>query len=93
MAYGCYARTIVRQFIDGERLAALSIVGLVALRAAAIESFFGALKAEYFHIEKPTNIDRLEAGVHGYIKYYNHERIKLGLNGLSPVEYRQRGRA
>ncbi|WP_225651253.1 IS3 family transposase, partial [Pseudomonas sp. P135] len=23
-----------------------------------------------------------------YIEYYNHSRIKLKLNGLSPVEYR-----
>ncbi|WP_189386164.1 IS3 family transposase, partial [Advenella faeciporci] len=23
-----------------------------------------------------------------YIHYYNHERIKLKLNGLSPVQYR-----
>ncbi|WP_295472679.1 IS3 family transposase, partial [uncultured Pseudomonas sp.] len=23
-----------------------------------------------------------------YIRYYNHDRIKLKLNGLSPVEYR-----
>ena len=35
----------------------------------------------------------LEAGVHDYIHYYNHERIKLGLQGLSPVEYRLRNTA
>ncbi|WP_189485337.1 IS3 family transposase, partial [Pseudoduganella albidiflava] len=23
-----------------------------------------------------------------YIRYYNHKRIKLRLNGLSPVQYR-----
>ncbi|MFZ6849961.1 IS3 family transposase, partial [Undibacterium sp. RuRC25W] len=23
-----------------------------------------------------------------YIRYYNHDRIKLKLNGLSPVQYR-----
>ncbi|WP_158467732.1 IS3 family transposase, partial [Pseudomonas putida] len=23
-----------------------------------------------------------------YIRYYNHERIKMKLNGLSPVAYR-----
>jgi len=57
---------------------------------AAIESFFGTLKAEYFRIEKPADIDTLEAGVHEYVRYYNHERIKLGSDGLSPVEYRQR---
>lgn len=35
-----------------------------------------------------TSTEELEAGVHDYIRYYNHERIKLGLQGLSPVEYR-----
>ena len=60
---------------------------------AAIESFFGTLKAEYFHLSAPTSIDALEAGVHDYVHYYNNERIKLGLQGLSPVEYRLRGTA
>lgn len=57
---------------------------------AAIESFFGTLKAEYFHLEKPDSINALETGVYDYVHYYNHERIKLGLQGLSPVEYRLR---
>ncbi|WP_085982708.1 IS3 family transposase [Pandoraea sp. B-6] len=35
----------------------------------------------------------LVAGVHDYVHYYNRERIKLGLRGLSPVEYRLRGTA
>jgi len=60
---------------------------------AAIGSFFGTLKAEYFHLAAPTSIDALEAGVHDCVHYYNHERIKLGLQGLSPVEYRFRGTA
>ncbi|WP_343600183.1 IS3 family transposase, partial [Pseudomonas sp.] len=28
-----------------------------------------------------------------YIHYYNHDRIKLKLNGLSPVEYRTQAAA
>lgn len=60
---------------------------------AAIESFFGTLKAEYFHLAAPNSLDALEAGVHDYVHYYNHERIKLGLQGLSPVEYRLRSTA
>jgi transposase InsO family protein len=55
---------------------------------AVIESFFGTLKAEYFHLVKIEGIEALEAGVNDYIDYYNNERIKLGLRGLSPVEYR-----
>jgi transposase InsO family protein len=60
---------------------------------AAIESFFGTLKAEYFHLAAPSSLDALEAGVHDYIHYYNHERLKLGLKGLSPVGYRLRNTA
>ena len=60
---------------------------------AVIESFFGTLKAEYFRLAVPNSIDALEAGVHDYVHYYNHERIKLRLNGLSPVEYRLRNTA
>lgn len=58
-----------------------------------IESFFGTLKAEYFHLAAPNSIDALEAGVHDYVHFYNHNRIKLGLQGLSPVEYRLRSTA
>lgn len=53
-----------------------------------VGSFFGTLKAEYFHLAAPSSRDALEAGVHDYIRYYNNERIKLGLQGLSPVGYR-----
>jgi transposase InsO family protein len=57
---------------------------------AVIESFFGTLKAEYYHLATLDGIETLEAGVLDYIHYYNHKRIKLGLQGLSPVEYRLR---
>ena len=52
---------------------------------AVIESFFGTLKAENFYVATLNGVLYLEAGVHNYIYYYNHERIKLGLQGLSPV--------
>ena len=55
---------------------------------AVIESFFGTLKAEYFHLATLDGLHDLEAGVNDYIHYYNHKRIKLSLKGLSPVEYR-----
>ena len=60
---------------------------------AVIESFFGTLKAEYFHLAKLDGLHDLEAGVNDYIHYYNHQRIKLGLKGLSPVKYRLRNTA
>ncbi len=57
---------------------------------AAMESFFGTLKSEYFYLNKFTSLDDLEIGLRGYIRYYNQDRIRLKLNGLSPIEYRQR---
>lgn len=55
---------------------------------AAMESFFGTLKAECFHLSPFENIEHLQAAIRQYIHYYNHERIKLKLKGLSPVQYR-----
>jgi transposase InsO family protein len=55
---------------------------------AAMESFFGTLKSEFFHLNTFESIDALKAGIKQYIHYYNHKRIKLKLKGLSPVMYR-----
>ncbi|WP_085985485.1 IS3 family transposase [Pseudomonas putida] len=55
---------------------------------AAMESFFGTLKSEYFYRERFENVAELKAGLDEYIHYYNHDRIKMKLNGLSPVAYR-----
>ena len=55
---------------------------------AVIESFFGTLKSECFYPEKHGSIAELRTAIDEYIHYYNHERIKQKLKGLSPVEYR-----
>jgi putative transposase len=55
---------------------------------AAMESFFAVLKSELFYLNKFDSVDELREGVTEYIHYYNHERIKLKLKGLSPVQYR-----
>jgi transposase InsO family protein len=34
------------------------------------------------------DLEELQAALRRYIHYYNHDRIKLKLGGLSPVEYR-----
>ncbi|MRF39683.1 IS3 family transposase [Escherichia coli] len=60
---------------------------------AAMESFFGTLKSEFFYLKRFESIDELKAGLDEYIHYYNHDRIKLRLNGLSPVEYRTQAAA
>nr|WP_114258316.1 IS3 family transposase [Acinetobacter baumannii] len=55
---------------------------------ASMESFFGILKSECFYGEKFNSVEELEKTVKEYIHYYNHERIKVKLKGLSPVQYR-----
>ncbi len=55
---------------------------------AAMESFFGVLKSEFFYLNKFDSVDALRDGLADYIHYYNHDRIKLKLKGLSPVQYR-----
>ena len=55
---------------------------------AAMESFFAVLKSEFFHLNKFSSVDELQAGIKKYIHYYNHDRIKMKLKGLSPVQYR-----
>lgn len=55
---------------------------------AAMESFFGTLKSEFFRLNKFDSIEQLRQGLRRYIHYYNHRRIKLKLKGLSPVAYR-----
>lgn len=55
-----------------------------------MENFFGLLKTEMFYDQedKYKNIDELILAIDDYINYYNYDRIKVKLKGLSPVNYR-----
>jgi len=55
---------------------------------AVVENFFGLLKSECWFNEKYEDTEQLKRAVDEYIHYYNHERLKVKLNGLSPVQYR-----
>lgn len=55
---------------------------------AAMESFFAILKSELYHPNKFSHVGELKIEIERYIHYYNHDRIKQKLKGLSPVEYR-----
>lgn len=55
---------------------------------AVIENFFGILKQEMYHGEELLTYEDLKEKIERYIYYYNHERIKEKLGGLSPVQYR-----
>ena len=60
---------------------------------AAMESFFGTLKSEFYYLNRFDSVEQLRHGIEQYIDYYNHQRIRLTLNGLTPVEYREQAAA
>ena len=55
---------------------------------AVMENFFGILKSEFFYLKTFTSIDEFVTELNEYIRYYNNERIKSKLKGLSPVKFR-----
>ena len=55
---------------------------------APIESFFGTLKSELLYLHKYNSMHEFENDLKDYMKYYNNDRIRLKLNGMSPVKYR-----
>nr|WP_237761038.1 IS3 family transposase [Pantoea sp. A4] len=55
---------------------------------AVMESFFAVLKTEVYHGQHYKSVEELETAITEYVHYYNHERIKAGLGGVSPVNYR-----
>ncbi|MBU3564416.1 IS3 family transposase, partial [Polynucleobacter sp. Tro8-14-1] len=55
---------------------------------SVMENWFGMMKTEFFYQKKFETIEAFKAGLEEYIHYYNHDRIKQKLKGLSPVNYR-----
>lgn len=55
---------------------------------ALMENFFGILKTEFFHRQTFASMEIFVQELKAYIRYYNYDRIKLKLKGLSPVQYR-----
>ncbi|KWW26482.1 MAG: Integrase catalytic region [bacterium P201] len=55
---------------------------------AMMENFFGLMKSELLYPGKYTSAEVFKKDLIEYIDYYNNERIKLRLNGMSPVQYR-----
>lgn len=55
---------------------------------AVIENFFGTIKSELFYLKKYQSTEELKRDIKSYITYYNHERIRINLKGMSPVKYR-----
>jgi len=55
---------------------------------AVMENFFGILKTEFFHKKRFASGETFVRELKEYIRYYNFDRIKEKLNGLSPVGFR-----
>jgi len=57
----------------------------------ACEGFFGRLKNEMFYNRSwnHISIEDFIQEVNSYIHWYNEERIKMSLGGVSPLQYRR----
>lgn len=55
---------------------------------AVIENFFSIIKSELFYLKKYNSTNQLKKEIDDYIHYYNNDRIKLNLKGMSPIQYR-----
>ena len=55
---------------------------------ACAENFFGLLKTELLYLQEFHSVEHFIEELHKYIEWYNNKRIKLGLGGMSPIEYR-----
>ena len=55
---------------------------------AVMENWFGIMKTEFFYRKRFESIESFKTELKEYIHYYNHDRIKQKLKGLSPVQYR-----
>ncbi len=53
-----------------------------------MENFFGLLKQEMYYGEPLLTYEELKREIESYIYYYNNQRIKQKLAGMSPVQYR-----
>lgn len=55
---------------------------------AVIENFFGLLKSELLYLQEFESTEHFMLELEQYIHYYNNDRIKTKLKGMSPVQYR-----
>lgn len=55
---------------------------------SVMENFFGLLKSELLYLQNFASAEDFQNELEKYLHYYNFNRIKLKLNGMSPVQYR-----
>lgn len=55
---------------------------------APMESFFNLLKRERLNRQPIQDLEELKTITNDYVHWFNHGRISLNKNGLTPIEYR-----
>ena len=57
---------------------------------SACEGFFGTIKEEMFNNRdwRGWSLEDFINYLHTYLEWFSSKRIKLSLNGMSPIEYR-----
>lgn len=55
---------------------------------AVAENFFGHFKEEFLRQRTFTSVNQFRSELDTYIHWFNHDRIRLKLKGLSPIDYR-----
>lgn len=56
---------------------------------AACEGFFGRMKTEMFYGREWENVSQIESAIEHYMYFYNNERIKTVLGGVTIAAYRE----
>lgn len=54
-----------------------------------MESFWGMMKSEMYHLKKFNSYEELEGAITEYIDYYNNHRYQKRLNCMTSLEYRK----
>ena len=55
---------------------------------SVMENFFGLMKSELLYNKEFKSMQEFKKELVVYIDWYNNDRIKMRLNGMSPVQYR-----
>ena len=54
---------------------------------AHVESFFGSLKADWYHGQQYLSDNKLRDTVRSYMEFYNHQRLHTALGLRTPVDF------
>ena len=83
-----YQHKLYRSMLEGKGIRQSMSRKGNCLDNACAENFFGLLKSELLYLQDFTSVEHFISELEDYIEWYNNRRIKLKLDGMSPVEYR-----